>query len=52
MKFSYTNAAKGFEFKVEADSKKELFKKIEEKFGCPLEPSQKAMISRQLKKGE
>lgn len=48
--FTYTNNSKGFGFTVEASTKKELFLKIEQAMGCPLDASLKRFISKQLAK--
>ena len=47
---TYTNTAKGYEFTVQAETKKELFAKIEAALGCPMEPSLKRFISSQIRK--
>lgn len=49
--FTYTNKTSNekFNFTVQAETKKELFKAIEEKLGGTLDPEHKRIISRQLK---
>jgi hypothetical protein len=47
--FTYTNTAKGCEFTVQAETKKALFAKIEAAMGCPMDPSIKRFISRQIR---
>ena len=47
---TYTNTAKGYEFTVQAETKKELFSKIEAAMGCPMDASIKRFISSQIRK--